>query len=140
VPREASNLSEVRFGDVAVLKQILVLHRKHLWKFISLTQIWGSTSPPLMHGEFPWWWSSYLQWWCSIAEIEVDLAPPLRMREGADGHPHCHPHCLRQALPRRRWPWYVSNVSIIFDAPCLFLHYLPNVSLHFVAFLCIFWN
>jgi hypothetical protein len=25
---EASNLSEVRFGDVAVLKQFLVLHRK----------------------------------------------------------------------------------------------------------------
>jgi hypothetical protein len=30
VPREASNLSEVRFGDVAVLKQISVLHRKNL--------------------------------------------------------------------------------------------------------------
>jgi hypothetical protein len=29
VPREASNLSEVRFGEVAVLKQILVLHRKY---------------------------------------------------------------------------------------------------------------
>jgi hypothetical protein len=29
VPREASNLSEVRFGDVAVLKQISVLHRKN---------------------------------------------------------------------------------------------------------------
>jgi hypothetical protein len=29
VPREASNLSEVRFGDVAVLKQIAVLHRKN---------------------------------------------------------------------------------------------------------------
>jgi hypothetical protein len=29
VPREASNLSEVRFGDVAVLKQLLVLHRKN---------------------------------------------------------------------------------------------------------------
>jgi hypothetical protein len=29
VPREASNLSEVRFGDVAVLKQFLVLHRKN---------------------------------------------------------------------------------------------------------------
>jgi hypothetical protein len=28
VPRETSNLSEVRFGEVAVLKQILVLHRK----------------------------------------------------------------------------------------------------------------
>jgi hypothetical protein len=30
VPREASNLSEVRFGEFAVLKQILVLHRKNL--------------------------------------------------------------------------------------------------------------
>jgi hypothetical protein len=29
VPREASNLSEVRFGDVVVLKQFLVLHRKN---------------------------------------------------------------------------------------------------------------
>jgi hypothetical protein len=29
VPREASNLSEVRFRDVTVLKQILVLHRKN---------------------------------------------------------------------------------------------------------------
>jgi hypothetical protein len=36
--------------------------------------------------------------------------------------------------------WYVSNVSIIFDAPCLFLHHLPTVSLHFVALLCIFRN
>jgi hypothetical protein len=36
--------------------------------------------------------------------------------------------------------WYVSNVSIIFEAPCLFLHHLPNVSLHFVALLCIFRN
>jgi hypothetical protein len=33
VPRETSNLSEVRFGDVAVLKKISVLHRKNLWKF-----------------------------------------------------------------------------------------------------------
>jgi hypothetical protein len=36
--------------------------------------------------------------------------------------------------------WYVSNVSIIFDAPCLFLHHLLSVLLYFVAFLCIFWN
>jgi hypothetical protein len=36
--------------------------------------------------------------------------------------------------------WYVSNISIIFDAPCLFLHRLLSVLLHFVAFLCIFWN
>jgi hypothetical protein len=33
VPREASNMSEVRFGDVDVLKQILVLHRKNLQTF-----------------------------------------------------------------------------------------------------------
>jgi hypothetical protein len=36
--------------------------------------------------------------------------------------------------------WYVSNVSIIFDAPCLFLHHLLCVLLHFMAFLCIFRN
>jgi hypothetical protein len=33
VPRRTSNLSEVRFGEVAVLKQILVLHRKNSRKF-----------------------------------------------------------------------------------------------------------
>jgi hypothetical protein len=33
VPREASNLSEVRFGDVVVLKLFLVLHRKNSCKF-----------------------------------------------------------------------------------------------------------
>jgi hypothetical protein len=33
VPRRTSNLREVRFGEVAVLKQILVLHRKNSWKF-----------------------------------------------------------------------------------------------------------
>jgi hypothetical protein len=33
VPRQASNLSEVRFGDVAVLKQFSVLNRKNSWKF-----------------------------------------------------------------------------------------------------------
>jgi hypothetical protein len=32
VPRETSNLSEVRFGNVAVLKQISVLHRKNSLK------------------------------------------------------------------------------------------------------------
>jgi hypothetical protein len=36
--------------------------------------------------------------------------------------------------------WYVSNVSIFFDAPCLFMHHLLCVLLHFVAFLCIFRN
>jgi hypothetical protein len=32
-PRRTSNLSEVRFGEVAVLKQISVLHRKNSLKF-----------------------------------------------------------------------------------------------------------
>jgi hypothetical protein len=36
--------------------------------------------------------------------------------------------------------WYVSNVSIIFDATCLFIHHLLSVLLHFVVFLCIFRN
>jgi hypothetical protein len=36
--------------------------------------------------------------------------------------------------------WYVSNVSIIFDAPCLFIHHLLWVLLHFMSFLCIFRN
>jgi hypothetical protein len=36
--------------------------------------------------------------------------------------------------------WYVSNVSIIFYAPCLSIHHLLCVLLHFVAFLCIFRN
>jgi hypothetical protein len=50
-------------------------------------------------------------------------------------------------LPTQGWAgvklgdaWYVSNVSIIFDAPCLFISHLLCVLLHFVAFLCIFWN
>jgi hypothetical protein len=29
VQREASNLSDLRFGEVVVVKQILVLHRKN---------------------------------------------------------------------------------------------------------------
>jgi hypothetical protein len=36
--------------------------------------------------------------------------------------------------------WYVANVSIIFDASCLFYTNYFVFCLHFVAFLCIFWN
>jgi hypothetical protein len=36
--------------------------------------------------------------------------------------------------------WYVANVSIIFDAPCLFYTDCFMFCLHFMAFLCIFWN
>jgi hypothetical protein len=34
--------------------------------------------------------------------------------------------------------WYVSNVSIIFDAPCVFIHHFLCILLYFVGFLCIF--
>jgi hypothetical protein len=37
VPRRTSNLSEVRFGEVAVLKQILVLHRKKFMKILRIS-------------------------------------------------------------------------------------------------------
>jgi hypothetical protein len=50
-------------------------------------------------------------------------------------------------LPTRGWAgvnlgdaWYVSNVSIIFDAPCLFYTMCFVFCLHFVAFLCDFRN
>jgi hypothetical protein len=33
VPRRTSNWRKVRFGEVAVLKQISALYRKNLWKF-----------------------------------------------------------------------------------------------------------
>jgi hypothetical protein len=36
--------------------------------------------------------------------------------------------------------WYIANVSIIFDAPCLFYTNCFMFCLHFVAFLCIFWK
>jgi hypothetical protein len=55
------------------------------------------------------------------------------------------PVCLKQRVWAYRVEsdnsmWYVSNVSIIFDAPCFVLHHLPIVSLHLVAFLYIFRN
>jgi hypothetical protein len=37
-------------------------------------------------------------------------------------------------------PWHVANVSIIFDAPCLFYTNCFMFCLHFMAFLCIFRN
>jgi hypothetical protein len=64
-------------------------------------------------------------WWCmSPQKLFFCYHLPTRGRAGAK---------LGDA-------WYVSNLSIIFDAPCLFTHHLLCVLLHFVAFLCIFWN
>jgi hypothetical protein len=64
-------------------------------------------------------------WWCmSPQKLFFCYHLPTRGRAGVK---------LRDA-------WYVSNVSIIFDAPWLFTHHLLCVLLHFVAFLCIFRN
>jgi hypothetical protein len=45
--------------------------------------------------------------------------------------------CIRLSSP---WTLDMSHVSIIFDTPCLFMHHFICVLLHFVVFLCIFWN
>jgi hypothetical protein len=69
------------------------------------------------------WWSRL--WWCmSPQKLFFCYHLPTRGRAGVN---------LGDA-------WYVSNVSIIFDAPCLFLHHLLSVLLHFLAFLCDFQN
>ena len=36
--------------------------------------------------------------------------------------------------------WYVSNVSIISDVPCWYYANCYMFSIHFIAFLCIFWD
>jgi hypothetical protein len=69
------------------------------------------------------WWSRL--WWCmSPQKLFFYYHLPTRGRVGVK---------LGDA-------WYASNVSIIFYAPCLFIHHLLCVLLHFVAFLCIFRN
>jgi hypothetical protein len=69
------------------------------------------------------WWSRL--WWCiSPQKLFFCYHLPTRGRAGV----------------KLGYAWYVSNVSIIFDAPCLFLYHLLCVLLHFVAFLCIFQN
>jgi hypothetical protein len=67
------------------------------------------------------WWLRL--WWClSPQKLFFCFHLPTRGRAGVK---------LGDA-------WYVSNVSIIFDAPCLFIRHLLCVLLHFMAFLCIF--
>jgi hypothetical protein len=68
-------------------------------------------------------WSSL--WWCmSPQKLLFCYHLPTRRRAGVK---------LGDA-------WYVSNVSIIFYAPCLFYTICFMFCLHFVVFLCIFWN
>jgi hypothetical protein len=48
-------------------------------------------------------------------------------------------HCMEDQEIDRSFPFECRGL-IIFDAPCLFMHHFLCVLLHFVAFLCIFWN
>jgi hypothetical protein len=50
-------LSEVRFGDVAVLKQFLVLHRKNLWKILCI-----SFGPAISCAYDPGYIKTFLSW------------------------------------------------------------------------------
>jgi hypothetical protein len=64
-------------------------------------------------------------WWCmSPQKLLICYYLPTRERAGVN---------LGDA-------WYVLNVFIIFDAPCLLIHHLFCVLLHFAVFLCIFRN
>jgi hypothetical protein len=47
--KKTSNLREVRFGEVAVLKQILVLHRKNSWKILRIS-FWPAIYCPYAPG------------------------------------------------------------------------------------------
>jgi hypothetical protein len=82
----------------------------------------------------------------SLLRHRASAWPPSSPQEAIEGddlttavHMTC---CMRSTTPlsSKTNDWYVSNVSIIFDTPCLFLHHLLSVSLHSVVFLCIFWN
>jgi hypothetical protein len=97
-----------------------------------------------------WLLSSYCQDYVSYAHVLSSLIPALNALHRWSRLWWCMPpqklfFCYH--LPTRgragvklRDAWYVSNVSIIFDAPWLFIHHLLCVLLHFVVFLCIFRN
>jgi hypothetical protein len=114
-----------------------------------------------------WWWWGWHRWWCWWRWCTTGKGPG-RVVQHWVGRDEMVRHCgggagdrgwgsVRNSSEPTRFyirsqcgkcsgmweeegAWYVSNVSIIFDAPCLFLHHLPCVSLHFVAFLCDFQN
>jgi hypothetical protein len=67
VPTRTSNLREVRFGEVAVPKQISVLHRKNLWKF-SEYLFWSAISCAYASG--------YLQTFNSFALFDLSNRKP----------------------------------------------------------------
>jgi hypothetical protein len=90
------------------------------WDYVFHAQVLSTLIPAL--NALPRW--SRL-WWCmSPQKLFFCYHLPTRGRAGV----------------KLGETWYISNVSIIFDAPCLFIHHLLCVLVHFVAFLCIFRN
>jgi hypothetical protein len=97
-----------------------------------------------------WLLSFYYQDYVFCAHVLSSLIPALNALHSWSRLWWCiSPQNLlfRYHLPTRGWAgvklgdaWYVSNVSIIFYAPCLFINHLLCVLLHIVAFLCIFQN
>jgi hypothetical protein len=72
--REASNLSEVRFGDVAVLKQFSVLHRINSSKFVKILCI--SFGPAISCAYSP----GYIQTFISWTLFDLSNRNPLKIR------------------------------------------------------------
>jgi hypothetical protein len=97
-----------------------------------------------------WLLSSYYQDYVFYAHVLSSLIPALNALHRWSRLWRCmspkklffcyHLPTRGRAGVKLRDAWYVSNVSIIFYAPCLFIHHLLWVLLHFVAFLCIFRN
>jgi hypothetical protein len=72
--------------------------------------------------------------------VWLPLPPPLRLSFGLRLVSGKNRRFGLHFVPFREYFWYVSNISIIFYAPCLFMHHLHYVLLYFVAFLCDFRN
>jgi hypothetical protein len=97
-----------------------------------------------------WLLSFYCQDYVFYSHVLSSLIPALNAYiddQDCDGACHLKNYSFCYHLPTRGRPgvklgdaWYVSNVPIIFDAPCLFTHHLLCVLLYFMDFLCIFRN
>jgi hypothetical protein len=78
--------------------------------------------------------------WYHVLNINFNAIIPTRGSEPQAKNADIHIQIVE--LTQETWPvtWYVWNVSIIFDAPCLFYTICFMFCLHFVAFLCDFQN
>jgi hypothetical protein len=79
--------------------------------------------------------------WSQLAMLYIDLIKIVLATCHLKNYYFCyHLPTRERAAVKLGDAWYVANISIIFDAPCLFYTNYFMFCLHFVAFLCIFWN